>query len=177
MAGYNQPGGLEPQQHSVFQQMGREAWWLAWVVTLVGSSSVSAFLSQLLTAARPGTAGVGEVETLVLAGLAALALTLGVAFAVGIYEFSDDKLTGYPLAGMIILSLLAGAGVATALGVATVGVDDLLLASSGYDNLVAKVFAILGAFFVAYGPVAAVQGALVGLGLGHWASALARHFG
>jgi len=157
--------------------MGREAWWLAWVVTLVGSSSVSAFLSQLLTAARPGTAGVGEVETLVLAGLAALALTLGVAFAVGIYEFSDDKLTGYPLAGMIILSLLAGAGVATALGVATVGVDDLLLASSGYDNLVAKVFAILGAFFVAYGPVAAVQGALVGLGLGHWASALARHFG
>jgi hypothetical protein len=175
MAHETQPGhGGESAELSVLDRFLTEAGWAAWVVTLLGSTSLAAFASNATT--KPGRAGPGDFGTLVVAGVAALALTLGVALAVGIYEYSDPKPAGYQLVWIATASLFGGTLVANVLGFLTVGLEDLTHAVSANSNghPVATLIAVVFAFVVAYGWVVAAQGAVVGFLLGRWAGILAR---
>ncbi|WP_020386070.1 hypothetical protein [Kribbella catacumbae] len=168
-------GGGQAAEVSGWEKFLIEAGWAAFAVTLLGSTSVTALISN--ASEKPGRAGAGDLGTLIVAGLAALALTLGVAIFVAIYQNSDPKPTSYPLAMLAIVCIGGGTLVANFLGFATVGMHDLTQAVStnSNGNPVVTVGVLIGAFLIAYGWVVAAQGDIVGFLLGRWAAILSRN--
>ncbi|TCC26903.1 hypothetical protein [Kribbella speibonae] len=169
-----QPGdGGRAAERTGLEKFLKEAGWASYVVTLLGSTTLTGFISNATT--KPRRAGLSEFTTLVTAGLAALALTLGVAIFVAIYQQSDPKPIGFPLAVLAICCIGGGTLAANVVGYMTVGFDELerALSTGPSGNPVVTVAVLLGAFIVAYGWIVAAQGAVVGYLLGRWAAILA----
>lgn len=136
-----------------------------WVVTLIGSVSLSALLSTLIQG--PEKAGVEDAVTFVSAALAGLALTLGAAFAWAALRRGTYQ--GHAAGTVAFLCLAAGIVIANFVGIGAVGADVVQqqLASAGGAPIL-KAFALLTACFIVYGVVPGLQALVCGALLGHW---------
>lgn len=144
-----------------------EAGWAAWIITLLGSTSLSGFLGTL--ADLPQKAGLSDGAVILSAALGGLAITLGVVFAV--VSLKSTRAAGHPAAMLAFGSILVGIAVANFVGIGAVGWDLVLseLSKTGGTPL-EKVIALVLACVITYGPIASAQAAVAGWLLGDWAA-------
>lgn len=149
------PGGSAAAQRTALDKRLKEAGLAAWLVTLLGSASLSAFLSTLVEDPAEA-AGVGEFKVLFTAALAGLALTLGAAFAWAALKRGEYQ--GHAAGTVAALCMLAGITLANAIGIGSVSwevVQEQLSAAGGPP--IQKALALTTACFITYGVVASLQ--------------------
>lgn len=158
------PGEAAPQKSALDQRL-TELGFAVWLITLLGSVSVSAFLATLVQG--PSEAGVDDAVTFFNAALAGLALTVGTALAIAV--LCRGEYQGHAAGTVATVCMGAGILLANAVGIGTVGwnvVQQQLNASGGAPLL--KFFALVTACFIVYGFIPSLQAIVCGGLLGYW---------
>lgn len=152
-------------QESAMDRRLKELGLAIWVISLIGSSTLTGLLTTLLEG--PATANLAGSVTFISAALGGFALTLGAAFAWA--ALRSGKYQGNAAVMVAFVCLGTGILFANGVGIGTVGWDVVQKELAGFGSApILKLVALVSACFIVYGFIPAVQAIVSGLLLGHW---------